>query len=469
MITALTAYVDSRRVGQFTTDGGRIAFTFDDDWRRDARRMELSLSMPKSRQRHEGDAPANYLWNLLPDSEPVLERWGQKFHVSPRNPLALLEHVGMDTAGAVQLSVHDAPTLDATGGTEPISTEDIATHIRQLRDDPEAWLIAGHGDGYFSLAGAQSKFALARTVDGWAVPTGSEASTHIFKPGIRGLDRGDLNEHLSLSAAGRLGLEVAGSVVERFEDETVIVVDRYDRAVGADGMVRRIHQEDMAQAAGIHPSVKYQSQGGPGIERVTQIIRSARGRDRGSAERFFEAVLFNWAALGTDAHAKNYSLLHSASDGPRLAPLYDITTALPYPDINTRKAKLAMSFKKHYLQHEIEPRHIFEEAARSGFDGEWVRAQASRIVEGLADAYSDAASDADLVGGDAEFAARITDAAAERATLLRRELSRADKTVVAGTADARAATSQPRRKTTPASNAGSFAKRRNSPPSGTLG
>lgn len=469
MSAALTAYIDGRRVGRFASDGGRIDFTFDDDWRRDARRMELSLSMPKSRQHHEGDAPANYLWNLLPDSEAVLERWGQRFQVSPRNPMALLEHVGMDTAGAVQLSVQDCPTLNAAGSLERISTAEIAEHIRQLRDDPEAWLIAGHGDGYFSLAGAQSKFALARSGDGWAVPTGRAASTHIFKPGIRGLDRGDLNEHLSLAAAGRLGLDVAGSAIERFEDETVIVVDRYDRTVDADGTVRRIHQEDMAQATGIHPSVKYQNQGGPGFQRVTQLIRSARGRDRGSADRFFEAVLFNWAALGTDAHAKNYSLLHDADAGPRLAPLYDITTALPYPDINNRKAKLAMSMGKHYQQHEIEPRHIFEEGATAGFDDEWVRAEASRIVDGLADAYSDVAAGADLTDGDAEFAGRIIDAAADRAARLRRELDRAARPTDSSSMNVTVVTPQPRGKTSAASNSGSFTMRRNSPPSGTLG
>lgn len=468
MSTALTAYIDGRRVGRFVSDGGRVDFTFDDDWRRGARRMELSLSMPKSRQHHEGHAPANFLWNLLPDSEAVLERWGQRFQVSPRNPMALLEHVGMDTAGAVQLSVQDAPTLDAAGALDPISTAEIAAHIRLLRDDPEAWLIAGHGDGYFSLAGAQSKFALAQSGDGWAVPTGRAASTHIFKPGIRGLDRGDLNEHLSLSAAGRLGLEVAGSAIERFEEETVIVVERYDRTVDADGTVRRIHQEDMAQATGIHPSVKYQNQGGPGFQRVTQIIRSARGRDRGSANRFFEAVLFNWAALGTDAHAKNYSLLHDADAGPRLAPLYDITTALPYPDINNRKAKLAMSMGNHYLQHEIEPRHLFDEGARGGFDDEWVRGEASRIVDGLADAYSDAAADADLTDGDAEFAARIVDEAADRAARLRRELDRAERSTLSAPTETRQRISQPRGKTSAASNSGSFAKRRNTPPSDAL-
>lgn len=424
MSTRLTAFIDGRRVGQFARNGaGPIVFTYDEEWRRGARRLELSLSMPKTRRQHIGDVPRNYLWNLLPDSEAVLERWGTKFGVSPRNPMALLAHVGMDTAGAVQLAESDADTLAGPSGNESISAGEIAAHIRQLRADPEAWLIPGHNAGYFSLAGAQSKFALSRSADGlWSVPTGRAASTHILKPGIRGLGRSDLNEHLSLAAAGRLGLDVAHTAIERFEDESVIVVQRYDRIVADDGSVTRLHQEDMAQATGTHPAGKYQNEGGPGIESIIAVIRGARGKDAGSAGRFFEATMFNWAALGTDAHAKNYSLLHSATDGPRLAPLYDVASALPYAGINTRSTNLSMSFGRHYRQYEIEARHVIADAASLGFDTDWAHDRAVDIVGSLADAYSDAAREANLVGEDAVFAGRIVDEAATRTARLRREL-----------------------------------------------
>lgn len=424
MSAQLTAYIDGHRVGRFTRDGGGpVTFTFDEDWRRGARRFELTLSMPKSRRQHTGAAPLNYLWNLLPDSDSVLERWGRTFGVSSRDPMALLAHVGMDTAGAVQLADTDADLLIGPSDYEPIGDAEIAAHIRQLRTDPEAWLIPGHESGYFSLAGAQSKFALARGTDGgWSVPTGRAASTHILKPGIRGLDHGDLNEHLSLAAASLLGLCTAETAIERFEDESVIVVRRYDRAVADDGTVTRLHQEDLAQASGTHPVSKYQNEGGPGIGKIVALLRGARGKDPGSAERFFEAAVFNWAALGTDAHAKNYSLLHSTADGPRLAPLYDVASALPYPDLNTRATKLAMSFGRHYRQHEIEARHVLADAAALGFDADGVRDRALTILEGLADAYSEAARAADLRGDDAAFAARIVDEAAARSARLHHEL-----------------------------------------------
>ena len=50
---------------------------------------------------------------------------------------------------------------------------------------------------------------------------------------------------------------------------------------------------------------------------------------------------------GTDAHAKNYSLL-LAGNQIRLAPLYDIASILPYDDSDGHKVKLAMKVGDDY-------------------------------------------------------------------------------------------------------------------------
>lgn len=462
MSAELTAYLDGRRVGRFVRVGsGDPTFTFDDEWRRSARRQELTLSMPKSRREHRGTSPVNYLWNLLPDNPTVLDRWGARFGVSPRNPMALLAHVGLDAAGAVQLSPEDGPALTAPLGADPISVADIAAHLRALRTDPEAWLLPGDRGGYFSLAGAQSKFTLVRVADGsWSVPTGRGASTHIVKPGAEGLRLSDVNEHLSLVAARNLGLDAVESALETFEDQTAIVVTRYDRSLGPDGTVVRLHQEDLAQAFGISPALKYQSDGGPGIAEIVAMLTS-RGPRR-DAESFFAATIFNWAMLGPDAHSKNYSLLHD-DRGTRLAPLYDIATGVPYPDINTRRTQLAMSFNGHYPNHEIVAGDVISEAQRAGLDPDWARHQAADVVDRLADAYSDAAAATGLTGDSAAFAASIVDGCAERARRLARDLARMPSPAPSSRR-ARGPIGVARGKTSPASNAGSFRPRENSAP-----
>jgi len=156
--------------------------------------------------------------------------------------------------------------------------------------------------------------------------------------------------------ARALGLAVALSVVRYFGDIPVIVLERYDRArVG--GSLLRIHQEDMCQSMARMPQQKYQNQGGPSAVEVMGLIRqnsSARDTDVG---RFLDALIFNWFIAGTDAHAKNYSFLIAARGIVRLAPLYDLSSALPYPlQVNPRKATLAMMIGDKYRLQQIGPR-----------------------------------------------------------------------------------------------------------------
>src|SRR5690606_23377918 len=103
-----------------------------------------------------------------------------------------------------------------------------------------------------------------------------------------------------------LGLVVADDfVTTTTRGDHAFVSVRYDRAE-IDGRWRRRHQEDLCQALTIPPEKKYQADGGPGIATIAQLLSSnpdaADARD--NARRFFDAIVFNVAALGTDAHAK---------------------------------------------------------------------------------------------------------------------------------------------------------------------
>jgi len=55
----------------------------------------------------------------------------------------------------------------------------------------------------------------------------------------------------------------------------------------------------------------------------------------------------------TDGHAKNYSLLIGEGARARLAPLYDIASALPYRGANPFKLKLAMKVGGKYRLREV--------------------------------------------------------------------------------------------------------------------
>ena len=102
-------------------------------------------------------------------------------------------------------------------------------------------------EGNWSLAGAQPKFALAWDRDRWVRPTGVTATTNIFEPNTSGFVHFDVNKFLCLGTARHPGLPAAGAQVLEFEDERVLVVQRYDRS----DTNARIHQEDLGRAVGV--------------------------------------------------------------------------------------------------------------------------------------------------------------------------------------------------------------------------
>jgi serine/threonine-protein kinase HipA len=78
-------------------------------------------------------------------------------------------------------------------------------------------------------------------------------------------------------------------------------------------------------------------EGGPGLAEITELLRRHSNRPYEDIETFVDALVFNWLIGGTDAHAKNYSLLHGSQGKARLAPLYDLASALPYDHLDERK------------------------------------------------------------------------------------------------------------------------------------
>ena len=370
MTNQLIALLDGREVGIVNYKDSRLSFTYSQTWRDDPNAYPLSLSMPLGSATHGHARIEAFLWGLLPDNDRVLQNWGKRFQVSPKNVFRLISHVGEDCAGAVQFV---SPERFETLIAEPVAREiqwlteeDVAGRLRTLRADHSAWRAASD-TGQFSLAGAQPKTALLFERKRWGVPSGRIPTTHILKPPTGEWDGHAENEHFSLQLARALGLIVPNSSVVRFQDEIAIVVERYDRA-RAGGRWVRIHQEDMCQALGLHPTRKYESDGGPGVQRIVELLREQSSSPEEDVQSFLDAVAFNWLIAGTDAHAKNYSLLLGQNGVVRLAPFYDLASILPYPAVDMSKVKLAMKVGGEYRLRNIGLRHWQKLAAASRLD-----------------------------------------------------------------------------------------------------
>ncbi|HME86233.1 MAG TPA: HipA N-terminal domain-containing protein, partial [Roseiarcus sp.] len=213
----LVVVLAGREIGRVLRDNrGRLTFVYAEDWRQTRGAYPLSLSMPLAAAEHGHKPVEAFLWNLLPDNDAVLARWGQRFKVSPRNPFALLSHVGEDCAGAVQFVRPDR--LEAVMGAGPATVEwledkDVAQRLRALREDRTSWR-SPRDIGQFSLAGAQPKTALLHENGRWGVPSGRTPTTHILKPPTGAFDGHAENEHLCMRLASALGLIVARSQVQ---------------------------------------------------------------------------------------------------------------------------------------------------------------------------------------------------------------------------------------------------------------
>lgn len=389
MTRVLAVSMEGRPAGEITREaGGRLRLRYAERYAG----TPLSVSMPVEIGTHSDALIRPWLEGLLPDNEAVLARWAREFRVGT-SALALLgSPVGEECAGAVQFT---SPERAATGrpgtvGLRRLHEREIAARLRALKRDQSSWL--GEGDsGRFSLAGAQGKFALHRDEGGWGIPDGALPTTHILKPAIPGHADHEINEHLCLAAARRLGLLAARSEVAEFEDQRAIVVERYDRAT-VGGHLLRIHQEDLCQALSVPPSGKYEADGGPGARSIIDLIARVMSPPdaRVSIHRFTDALILNWFIAGTDAHAKNYGLLLRGGD-VKMAPLYDLASALPYREHESR-LKLAMKLGRDYGAW---PRHDpWPYAARScGLGADALRARVLDLGGRIPDALSDAAAD----------------------------------------------------------------------------
>jgi len=350
MTTQLIALANGREMGTITYRNARVSLVYDELWRQDPNSYPLSLSMPLASAQHGHSRIEPFLWGLLPDNDRVLETWGRRFQVSPRNPFRLIANVGEDCAGAVQFvrpeRLEPLRTEPAAREVEWLTEDDLAERLRTLRADHAAWRTATD-TGQFSLAGAQPKTALLYQRRRWGIPSGRTPTTHILKPPTGEWDGHAENEHFCLKLARACGLVVPNSSVERFRNEIAIVIERYDRVIIA-GQRLRVHQEDMCQAVGLHPTRKYENEGGPGVRRIVELLRQNSSAVDEDVQAFLDAIAFNWLIAGTDGHAKNYALLLGGQGNVRLAPFYDLASILPYRNVRLAKAKLAMKIGGEY-------------------------------------------------------------------------------------------------------------------------
>lgn len=373
--TPLDVFLNGRLVGQLRRErSGAIDFRYAPTWLDWDNALPVSLSLPLREDRYIGAPVIAVFDNLLPDNDTIRQRLAARTQAGGTDAFSLLSAVGRDCVGALQfLPAGQAPASEAISG-RPLDDAAIADILGNLGQAP----LGVTADDAFriSLAGAQEKTALLLWQDQWLVPHGATPTTHILKPSIgklpNGMDLSDSveNEYLCLRLAAAVGLPCATASMATFGDRRTLVVERFDRRWTRDGRLLRLPQEDGCQALGVPPTLKYESDGGPGMVRMLDLLKAS---DRPSEDRrvFLKAQIVFWLLGATDGHAKNFSL-HLLPQGRfHLAPLYDILSTQPLVDgaqIRHHQFKLAMAAGKnrHYAVDEILSRHFVQTARAAG-------------------------------------------------------------------------------------------------------
>ncbi len=413
-MAALNAWMNGEWVGTWRVHRASHSFTYTPAWRASGKSRPLSLSLPLTRTLEiKGDVVANYFDNLLPDSDRIRERIGQRFKTGTLDAFALLEAIGRDCVGAVQL-LPDGTTPDGWDRVEcePLTEAGVADALHAVPADPRTLRGSEVPAFRISLAGAQEKTAFTLVNGQWCRPLGATPSTHIFKLPlgvIANTSRVEMfdsieNEWVCARIIESLGLPMARTEMAHFDDQRALIVERFDREWMEDGKwIARLPQEDFCQALGQPPRLKYEEDGGPTLAAGLQLLSGSA--DAPTDRLAFQlAQLTFWLMAAPDGHAKNFSIFLRQGNAYDMTPLYDVLSVWPYvgrgrSQIHLRDVRLAMAIRSkntHYHLHTIQARHWRDLAMKNGGPNVWnamlglvgnVDAALSDVEAGLPEAF----------------------------------------------------------------------------------
>jgi len=380
-----------------TRHGERLGYS--DEWLTDEQSRPLSISLPfvPGNAPYQGQVVTDYFDNLLPDSDAIRRRLAQRHQAGGTDAFQLLAKLGRDCVGAIQLLPEEEEPSDVYEiNGEELNTARIAQRLRNITSAQALGQHDNDEDLRLSIAGAQEKTALLRHEGLWLLPHGSTPTTHIFKLplGLVGHMQADMrtsveNEWLCSKIMGAYEIPIAQCEIEHFENQKALVVERFDRAPSSDGSwIMRLPQEDMCQATGTSPLRKYQSDGGPGIARIMDLLL---GSDEAEQDRnnFFKTQIIFWVLAATDGHGKNFSIAHLRGGSYHATPIYDVLSAHPVigtgrNQISPHKAKLAMAVRgstNYYQIDRIQRGHWIAQAQQIGLGAATAEQMIEEVIE----------------------------------------------------------------------------------------
>ena len=352
----LEVWAGERRVGWLASDGNTFAFTYDPAWLAHPDRFALSPFLPCTAEPPQ-DANEHsirvrqFFDNLLPEGRG-LEDAARTFGISKANLVGLLVHLGRECAGAFRIF--------AEGSRDPRAEDTAPREVepgelsQRIRERPAMPITVWDARVRLSIAGVQDKVAVCEQGGRWFLPDGRTSSTHLLKLEEAGHERRRLttNEFFCMRLARAAGLPAAHVRLVQVP-EPVLVVERFDRRVRADGSIERLHTLDGCQVLGLPSIHKYERIFGDNVDVRDQRHGASLARLFGVAvagqvpspalerQKLLRWALFQVIVGNADAHGKNLTYF-CGPEGLTLAPAYDIVS-IPALEDNRLSRTFAMA------------------------------------------------------------------------------------------------------------------------------
>ncbi len=340
------------KIANVSLSNEQLFWRYDSAWQNHGYAISPHLSL------HGKIPPINvqrFMRNLLPEGS-ALEELLSCFHLSKSNTFALIQALGLDTAGSLVM-LSTGQSLPHKGFFRPIPYDELAQRL-DARD--RTGLIIWDNKPRLSVAGVQDKINVIVNKDGQlGFGEGRLCSTHILKFETQKHSHLVLNEYMTMQLAKYCGLAVANVQLMYYGSNPALLVERFDRKLISMSEVRRQHVIDGCQALNLPPDYKYERNFG-GTRDVAHIREGASyvklfdfanqcANPALTKQKILDWVLFNLLVFNYDAHGKNISFF-VGSQGISLAPYYDLVNVRMYPDF---EQEMAMALGDKFDSHTV--------------------------------------------------------------------------------------------------------------------
>jgi serine/threonine-protein kinase HipA len=336
----INIFCNSDYVGflEIDLESNSAKLNYDDNWKQIGFELSPHLKFDKN---INISRVKKFISNLLPEGKG-LEFISSFFQISKANQFALIEAIGVETAGAITF----CSNKNITTSFKEISNDELT---QRIKNRSTINITIWDKKTRLSLAGVQDKLPLVVLDDGrYGIGEGKIASTHILK-----FEKGEninlvLNEYFCMKLAKACGLNTAEVEIKKFDTQNVLFVKRFDREllINKDGSfeVLKNHIIDACQLLDLDVSMKYEKtyadfRGEANFKNLFESSKLSTNKIL-TKLHFLRWTLFNLCINNYDAHAKNISFFVNKK-GLELTPFYDLVNIAMYPDIQN---EFAMGF-----------------------------------------------------------------------------------------------------------------------------